>query len=443
VRIAAIVFLGLSNLLNAGSLLDFSKGILAEERGDGARAAEYFEKAYLKDPISLPLARRIADFRLEANDLRGAVKVFETAIKARPEEPLVLIEYGDFLGRVGGGDALATRKREAAYMKVYQKMPGEYLPLERLIRFSREQENDDRARELLETLKTDSPEAVEYYVATTKSLYDSKDEAAQKRISELFEKSIDAHPEWAGTARSASDHFREKGNLERAIRILKLHTEAVPSSLNLRIRLGVLNFAAGNGDEGVEILERVLEVHPGKALAHESLAKYHREQGALEKARYHAAELLKIRGGSPEDFEKLGAEFLAANQPRDARLLLEKAVFYHPENVQLLMKLALATAKDPETAEMASRLFREVEAMLGNLSKIEPDFLLESARELIAQDQNAAAEERLRIAIRSFPETATRETAEALRALAKIWISESRNLDAARALISRAEALEK
>jgi hypothetical protein len=107
------------------------------------------------------------------------------------------------------------------------------------------------------------------------------------------------------------------------------------------------------------------------------------------------------------------------------------------------MKLALATAKDPETAEMASRLFREVEAMLGNLSEIEPDFLLESARELIAQDQNAAAEERLRIAIRSFPETATRETAEALRALAKIWISESRNLDAARALISRAEALEK
>jgi hypothetical protein len=52
------------------------------------------------------------------------------------------------------------------------------------------------------------------------------------------------------------------------------------------------------------------------------------------------------------------------------------------------------------------------------------------------------AEERLRNAIRTFPKDAKEETATALRALAALWISENRNADAAKALISRAEALE-
>jgi len=433
----------MASLLNAGSLLDFSLGILEEERGNQALAAEHFGKAYLDDSVSLPLVKRVIEIRLKENDIRGAVKIFENAVRVRPNEPSILIEYGDFLGRVGRGDAFANKKRETAYLKAYEQKPGEYVAIERLIRLAREQGNDERARELLEALETDSPQAVEYYVATTKSLYDSRDESAQSRISELFEKTIGAHPDWAGTARAASDYFREIGNMEKAIEILKLHTEAVPSSLNLRVRLGILHFVAGQGEAGVRELEEVLKVYPSKALAHESLAKYFREQGDLKKARYHAAELLKIRGGSPKEFEKLATDFLDADQAREARLLLEKAVFNHPENIQLMMKLALATAKDSETAAKAARMFREVEEMLGDLTEIEPGFLLESAQELIDQGQGPAAEERLRIAIRNFPKTATKETAIALRALAEIWISENRNLGAAQALISRAEALEK
>ncbi len=430
-------------LLNAGSLLDFSYGILEEERGNQKRANELFEAAYAKDPLALSLVRRMVEIKMEAGDKLAALGIYEKVIAARPDEIGVKIEYGDFLETIGRGDGLADRKREEAYLKVLEAMPGQVLPIERLIRFAREKGNDDKARELLETLGLDSQEAVNYYISTTKSLYDAKDEEAKKRITDRYLKAMLDHPEWAGIARSASDYFREAGNMQEAIRMLDLHVTAVPSSLDLRIRKGILHFAAGEDEAGVKALKDVLAIHSRKLLAHESLAKFYRKKEQIDEALYHSAELLKIRGGTPEEFEQLAVELLAAGKNRDARLLLEKAVFKHPDNARLMTQLAVAAVRDPESKDSALRLFREAENMMSNPSQMDPNFLVEFSQELVVQGQNKAAEERLKSAIKTFPKTATKETAAALRALAGIWNAEGRNADAARALISRAEALEK
>ncbi len=430
-------------LLNAGSLLDFSCGVLEEHRGNEERATKFFESAYAADPLAMPLARRMVEIKMEAGDKIAALGIYEKVIAARPEEVGVRIEYGDFLESIGRGDGLADRKREEAYLKVLELMPGQVLPIERLIRFAREKSNDDRARELLEKLELDSQHAVNYYIATTKSLYDAKDEAAKKRITERYQKAMEEHPEWAGIARSASDYFREAGDMKEAIRMLELHTAAVPSSLDMRIRKGILHFVAGEDEAGVKALKEVLAIHPRKVLAHESLAKHFRKKEQIEEALFHSAELLKIRGGTAEEFEQLATELLAAGKNREARLLLEKAVFNHPENARLMTQLAVAAMRDPESKDSALRLFREAENLMSNPSQMDPNFLLEFSRELVAQGQNKAAEERLKNAIKTFPKTATKETAAALRALAGIWNAEGRNADAARALISRAEALEK
>ena len=430
-------------LLNAGSLLDFSYGVLEEHRGNQELAAKHFESAYAADPLAMPLVRRMVEVKMEAGDKIAALGIYEKVIAARPEEIDVRIEYGDFLESIGRGDGMADRKREEAYLKVLELMPGQVLPIERLIRFAREKGNDDKARELLEKLELDSQSAVNYYISTTKSLYDSKDEAAQKRINERYLKAMEEHPEWAGIARSASEYFREAGNIKEAIRMLELHVTAVPSSLDLRVRKGILHFVAGEDDAGVKALKEVLAIHPRKVLAHESLAKHFRKIERIDEALFHAAELLKIRGGTAEEFEQLAAELLAAGKNRDARLLLERAVFNHPENARLMSQLAIAAMRDPESKDSALRLFREAENLMSNPTQMDPNFLLEFSRELVAQGQNKAAEERLRNAIKIFPKTATKETATALRALAGIWNAEGRNADAARALISRAEALEK
>ena len=443
-RKALFFWISILPVLNAGSLLDFSYGKLEEMRGDAQKSGEFYTKAYTEHPSAMPLVRLMAGILLEDGDRAGALEIYQDAIEARPEDDSILLEYGDFLGRVGSGDAIADRLREEAYGKFLEARSGSFVAVERMIRFLREKGDDDRARELLESLGNESPDAVLYYVSTTKSLYDSRDEEAGKRIDARFTRAMEEHPEWIEIARKASDHFRESGRLDLAIDVLGRHLEVMPSSLDLKIRQGILMFSAKRNEEGVTLLKEVLEIHPKKALAHESLAKYYRREGMPKEAREHAVEILKIRGGSPDNFLELAVELEEDGEIRSARLLLEKAAFDHPENSELLMRLAIVTGKDPETKDRAARLFKEAEFMVaGKAEEMDPAFLIESAKELIAQGEVKAAEERLRTAIRNLPKGAKKETAEAMHTLAGIWISEGRNLDAAKALIQRAAAMEK
>lgn len=213
-------------------------------------------------------------------------------------------------------------------------------------------------------------------------------------------------------ARRASDHFHNTGRTEQAIEILKQHTIAAPSSLDLRTRLGILFFAAKQDAEGETTLKTVLEIHPRMGLAHQALAKFYRLGEKAEPARFHAGETLKIRGGSPDDFLKLAAEWLTADRPRDARILLEKAIFDHPTNYELASKLAIAAHRDPEKREFAARLFREAESLRAIDEKTDPEFLLESAEALISQSQSKAAEDRLRAAIRAYPAEAKKRNCQ-------------------------------
>jgi len=138
----------------------------------------------------------------------------------------------------------------------------------------------------------------------------------------------------------------------------------------------------------------------------------------------------------------LADEWLAADDPKAARILLEKAVFEQPENWELSQKLAIATRRDPATRAQAARIFREAELAKPVDAIAGPEFLVESAEALLAEGQSKAGEERLRNAIRAFPPEARKETAAALRRLALLWESENRNTDAARALRQRADGLD-
>jgi predicted Zn-dependent protease len=280
-------------------------------------------------------------------------------------------------------------------------------------------------------------------VEMARTLFPKDDAEARERVDGLFRRACDHQPANPVLARAASEHFRTSGRLPEAIEMLAAHTAADPSSLALRIRLGILMLAAERTEEGEKALLDVLAIDSRQALAHQSLAKLYRKLDRVSEARPHAAEALKIRGGDPSEFVALADEFLAADLPREARLLLEKAVFFNPSDAALLVKLAIAARRDPESRGAASRLFREAESMSGQDGPAaDPEFLREFAESLLEGGQTKAAEERLRLAIRAYPAEKKKETAAALRRLAGVWTAEQRNTEAANALLQRADSLD-
>lgn len=441
IRNSGIFLLLAASLAAAGNpRVDFARGVLAESRGDATEALLRFENARAADPLAQPLVRRAITARLADGNRPAAVKLYRDLAAARPEDLEVQLACADFLAQQAHGDTLALKLADAILQAALTKNPGHPEIIRRL--FSRTQSAGEKPQ-LLHQLSPDDPAAVLLYASLSRGLFDPADAAAREKLDQRFLHACASHPGNFGLARAASDYFRDTDRPAQAIDILKRHVAAAPSSLDLRTRLGVLYFATQRDAEGEAALHEVLAIHPHQALAHQSLAKFYRLRDKPDLARFHASELLKIRSGSPADFIQLADESLAADDPQQARILLEKAVFDHPENFELANKLAIATRRDPTTREAAARLFREAEALRPAAEKPAPAFLIESAEALIAQGQSQAAEERLRTAIKSYPPDAKKPTAAALRRLALLWETENRNPAAARALRQRADALDR
>jgi tetratricopeptide (TPR) repeat protein len=425
----------------ADSRVEYAMGVRAEERGDDAAAQTAFEAAWKLDPVALPLVRKLAEYRLAANDRAGAVKLYRDLAQGAPERTDVQLAYASILEQMGHGDAMAQKLAVEILEKALEKNPGDLVLISRLLTVFRNRGETERAMALMEQLPPSDPHAAEIYASTARGLFKGDDIVARDRVDRRYLTALQAHPEDPELARAASDYFRATGRPDEAIRILAEHVKVAPWSLDLRTRLGVLFFSAKRDAEGEAALKEVVDIRPKSELALQSLAKFHRLRGNEKEARHYGAELLKARGGSPREFVILADEFLAAGDARAARLLLEKGVFDHPSRPELAMKLAVATRLDPETKSKAGRLFREAEAAMGDM-KPDAAFLMESADCLLEEGQTKAAEERMRTAIRSFPPDKKKETAAALRRLAGLWDRENRNAEAAKALKQRADALD-
>lgn len=417
--------------------LEFALGVLAENRGDEERAAGHFENARRLDPQAAPLVERAVSRLIASGERSAAIEMFREFAASRPDDLTAQLAYADFLTLHGKGDSLALKLATESLNAVLEKHPGHPEIIRRLVPI-----NPWRGDDLLDQLAPDDPESARLFASLYRGLKDPEDVAARNEIDRRLMLALKAYPADPALARETSEHFRNTKRLDQAIDALKFHAEAAPWSLDLRVRLGILCFSAKRDAEGESTLKELLAIQPRHALAHQSLAKFYRLRNQPEAAAHHSGELLKIRGGSASEFIRLADEHLAANRPRDARLLLEKAAFNHPDNPEIRMKLAIATHQDPETRSRAPRLFREAEAVAADGKIADPVFLTASAEAMIEAGQSKAGEERLRAAIRAYPADAKKQTAATLRRLAALWTAENRNADAARALLIRAQSLD-
>jgi Tfp pilus assembly protein PilF len=429
----------------ASPKLDFALGVLAEQRGDAVAAAAAVEKARAADPTAYPLVTRSAERLRAAGDIEGASTLYRDFAKAAPERLDAQMAYADFLRGVSPEDDFASKMARDTLEKALERWPQSLGTKQRLFRIYEALGEREKSLELFEKLA--APDAGEgatmAAVDMARTLFPKDDPKARARLDELLTKAVERSPENPVLARTASDHFRNTGRLPEAVEMLALHVAADPASLNLRTRLGILQLAAEKTEEGEATLKEVIAIDPRQGLAHQSLAKLYRKQERPDAARPHAAEALKIRGGEPSEFATLADEFLDAGEPREARLLLEKAVFFNVSDAGLAAKLAVATRRDPETRGKASRFFREAESLAGGEGPVkDPVFLTEFAESLVEGGQVSAAEERLRMAIRAYPAEKKKETAAALRRLAGLWQDANRNAEAARALLQRADGLD-
>jgi tetratricopeptide (TPR) repeat protein len=421
--------------------LDYALAVRAELRREPERAARLREKALGGMPDAVRLVTEVAADRLAAGDFDGALSLHRELSQRRPDDVPAREAYLLFLLRHGSDDAAARALAIEGIRQLLERRPGDAEWLDRLIGLHFQAGQTEEARRWHGKIAGTDPAATLLYASWWRRLHPAAG-TGREELDERFLAAMRAHPGHPALARAASDHFRVGGRMAEAIELLQTHAAANPASLDLRVRLGILLFSARRDDEALAQFAALLDIHPDHALAHQSLAKFHRMRGDAALARHHAGERLRLRGGSADEYLEAAEALLTAGEVVPARILLEKASREHPDDPAVAARLAVATRRDPATRSRAAGRFLLAEKLLPADQPADPEFLSETAAACIDAGQTERAEELLRRAIRAFPADASAPSAAAMRRLAGLWQEQGRHADAAAALLRRANDLD-
>lgn len=443
---------------NTVNLSLYAKGVFAENQKDWQEARDRYEETLANDSNSYPLVKKVVAFQSyrpkndpNFQDIPAAASTLRTfATNNRQHLPSQLY-YSSFLRQHARHDQIASQASRETLELANKNFPHSHNVFGPLINLYEDLEHRDHSLRILNEQLNAANNDPHHWLALIpiiKTLYPADDPQYSAHLNQAMSKVAEHGLHRADIARRVSEFHRENRRMEQAINVLQKHLQLSPSSHSLRTRLGLLHLSNKDEAQGEKDLLDVIVIDPDQSLAHSSLAKLYLKHDKPLLALHHRAEVLRINGGAPSEGIALANQYLDLQKPHEARLLLEKFRFHHPDSPGIHARLAIATLRDGMTPE-AARLFRQAEALASESSDeedqkyLDADFQIDFAKTLIEAGDLPSAETRLRQAAQGLNlDTEPQKYARAVTALAKLWNDQKKNEAPAKALLQRALLLD-
>lgn len=419
---------------------EFAHAILALQRAEDQAYQQHLARAQNADPSSIVLAHRLATESMRLGDIKKASTLYRELAQRRDDSLDAQFLYTDFLRAQSEGDDYALGLAVKHLESLQAQHPAHPGVIERLLRLYQQLGLREKSESLFQTYQRHPQADPRLAQSFARLLRDQDDKQSRDQLDAMFRERLALTPQDPQLARDAAEHFRQSDRLTDAISVLQTHVRAAPSSLDLRVRLGILLLAHKQTAEGEKTLQDVLQIDPSLVVAHQALAKLYQREQKNQLARQHRSEVLKLRGGDAQEFAQLSEEYLQANEHQAACSLLEKAVHRYPQDRELLYLSGIAHQQAQSPAPKVLAFFQRAEK-IANDTPPSPRQLYHSALAHWQAGEKEAAETRLRQAIKQYPADAQKESIVALRLLASWWLEQNKNQAAAQALLRRADLL--
>jgi Tfp pilus assembly protein PilF len=419
---------------------EFLRALLADQKENATTYQQHLTRALAADPGSIFLTERLAAEAIRQDDLKSASQLFRELAQRRTDSLTAQFLYTDFLRAHSEGDDYALLLAMRHLESLLPQHPAHPGVTERLLRIYQQLGQTEKSEALFQAYQKHPKADPRLAQSFARLLRDHNDQQSRDQLDAMYRERLALTPQDPQLARDAAEHFRQSSRLADAISALQTHVRAAPSSLDLRVRLGILQLAHQQTAEGEKTLTTALEIDPSLVVAHQTLAKLYQRQQKPELSRKHRSEVLKQRGGDAAEFAQLSQEYLQAGEHRAACSLLEKAVHRYPQDRDLLYLSGIAHARAQSPAPKVLDFFQRAEKISATPAP-PPSYQYESALAHWRAGEKATAETRLRDAIKQYPAEAKQETIVALRLLASWWQEQGKHPAAAQALLRRAEML--
>jgi predicted CXXCH cytochrome family protein len=278
----------------------------------------------------------LADARLSRGDSREATKLYEEAVRRKPDSLAGLLG----LGRASEAARQVANAAEA-FLRATQLVPGDALPWRELGQIRAKQaKHAEAVAALEESLRLDAEAPETHYALGTLRAQQGNSGGAEAS----FREAIRLKPDYAEAHMNLAILLFQRQRVEEAGYHFKSALRVRPDYLLGRLNYALMLNNVNRADEARTQLEAALRADPNFAQAHEELGKMAESAGRMEEAFNEYAEAVRMRPQLSRSQLGLGAALARNGNLSEAAKHLRQA----------------ATSSDAAVREAALRLLAEL-----------------------------------------------------------------------------------
>ena len=335
----------------ADAFAAFALGVVAEESADQEKMLESYRKALALDPGNPELAVKVAYELARRNDPSSAIQVLKDAIKASPKAALPCIYLSQLYAKNLNKPELAIKYAERALVLE----PDSFSALQAVYELYSSNGQEKKAAELLDQATKSASTAGKYWIQLAEMEQNlwlkeegSADAAQTEKMNAAFRKAAEFGKGDVTVLAKAADYFRLSKQFKAAIplylSVLGLDPDAngIPVS-NVRDKLSQCFLLTEQRDEAIQQLEAVVQESPLRLETYELLGQLYLEKENFEKALTNFEHGLRLDGGAPSTYHRLGFLLLRTKRYDRAVDILQWACPDSPPTKQLTQPLDIGS----------------------------------------------------------------------------------------------------
>jgi len=425
----------------------YYQGLTLERAGMIDAALDAYERAFRAAPDQQRLAYRAAELAGQFRDIERGLEILEENYRRNADRADAYLRLAEYLATYHENRKDRLDRSLAVLREAGDRFPRNPKVYDQLIQALLLRQEKKEAYEVLDRAMDQETKNADYWLEIAQlasRLHRPKKGEGHPLVNSLYEKALRlAGDNDVATGTRVGDYFRATEQLKRARDVYRQIIAAHPEELELREKLAAVYTLLGEEDKVLSTLLELERINPHRLETQKYIAQLYLKREDWNNAIKHYLKAFRISQGSPREYSIVAQMLRWENRAEEAISLLERARFHYPDEVELLVELAISHNAADDFAT-ALKTFRETEKIA---EKLRPDLLNDAfyfsygAAAERSKDY-PQAEELFRKAISLAPEDSfPARAARPYNYLGYMWLERDEKIEEAGELIRRANEL--
>lgn len=424
----------------------YYEGLSLERTGKIDGALDAYEKAFREAPQQQRLAYRASELAGQFREIDRGLRILEENYQRNPGDPEAFLHFADYLSTFHENRKERLDRALLILREASDKFPQDPRVCDQLIQALLLRQETEQAQAALDKAMVQQTSRPDYWLHLARiasRLHRLEKGTGNPVVNSLYEKAFQLSDCSVQIGSQIGEFYRRTEQYQRARDVYQKIIARHPEELEVREKLAGIYTLLGDEDMMLATLLDLERINPLRLETQKIIAQIYLKRSEWAKSVEHYLKAFRISQGTAKEYQVVAKMLCMVKRPKEAVDLLKRARFHYPDELELLVELAVChNAADDYTT--ALKTFQDAEKLA---EKLRPDLLNDAfyfsyGAAAERTKKFAEAEELFRKSIKLAPEdTLPARAASPYNYLGYMWLEQDKNIEEAGELIRRANEL--